>query len=1095
MPLNEYNKRKELSVDSVSGTPQIGKAQPVIISGETVVQEVDGWEDGDLSSNPQWTELFGQSSIDNTIQSSVVKNGSNALEVSVSSGTSSIETLAQDRGTGSVSDGDKYSTWFRVTGEQIFEFGLGSGSGQFGSGNDFVSVAVDANNDVNISSETQITADVTSISDNEWFRLEIELNPSQSEAVLRVHDTNNSLIADDTVSTNGASAYQYVKIQAGGLNSNSNVNGYFDDVSYSSNSTSTLKDDSKTGNGDIVIDFANISGPEDIAVFDQNDNLLNYEIESLDTVAETAVLWVYKDWVRDGTTQAQLAYGSNVSNTDRQNVTGTWDADADVQAAYAQSSIPTPDRTSNNNDLSVTGGSKVDGEFGEAISYALPDFAEDGDCINTDNAFTISFWYRASGAGNDGILIETRGSIFGTGAFVEYGIGGTGVITFGLQPDSGSTIKISSSRIDDGNYHFVVCRHDTSLQEIELFVDDVSQAKADVSGFGNTESGANIVIGGEGDFEIDGDVDEFKAFSRSLSVEYQKSEFDASPTGGQTFFSQKAAEPLTGGIVTEINFSESLTVNETGELRTEQEHGRFQTPSSNTTITEQVGFKPDVVQFRVTSTNTNFNNVSTGVKADFGWGHGVAKFNEDGTVEEFALSHGSGSNSTNGHLSESTSSFSVFQVVTDSSGDVDEGRVAGSASRTSDGFELSFSSTQEQQQVFYTAYKFTGGSVDVGFFNAPSSTGTKSITEPGFKPNFLRLFATPSLNTMDSVNNELSSGTDVGWGQGVAVENSGGVKQGSLAVSQFSSNIDGHAYTSSDTDVFSIAFMNNKQSLNGTAKGSVTFTNNGFDINFGTVNAPNNETPLTVYLAADSLSEPDAGFEKTPTGTGSVSYSTDTDLDNLCVFSSNTIPAFNQERGVGRQTWGWNYGQLNNATDTQQIGFYSNSNSVNAHAFSADNILYKSIYTNENGAEQGRVEGDISSIGTSSFSINYSTVSTDSANGFVEGDTEAFAYYGFSSGGISDGLGASAQKIVGETLKESFIETFSVFDTQNNATKFLTSLSESISAFADVVSLADAEQNLLNTSLELFCVAGYKSEKRSKNTGQYIKQAFYLCDE
>lgn len=74
MPLTDYNKRKELSVDSVSGTPQIGKAQPIIVRGETVVQEVDGWEDGDLSSNPQWTELFGQSSIDNTIQSSVVKN-------------------------------------------------------------------------------------------------------------------------------------------------------------------------------------------------------------------------------------------------------------------------------------------------------------------------------------------------------------------------------------------------------------------------------------------------------------------------------------------------------------------------------------------------------------------------------------------------------------------------------------------------------------------------------------------------------------------------------------------------------------------------------------------------------------------------------------------------------------------------------------------------------------------------------------------------------------------------------------------------------------------------------------------------------------
>jgi len=50
-------------------------------------------------------------------------------------------------------------------------------------------------------------------------------------------------------------------------------------------------DESKTGTGDIVIDFTNISDAQDIAVYDQNGNLLDYEIESLDTAAETGVIW------------------------------------------------------------------------------------------------------------------------------------------------------------------------------------------------------------------------------------------------------------------------------------------------------------------------------------------------------------------------------------------------------------------------------------------------------------------------------------------------------------------------------------------------------------------------------------------------------------------------------------------------------------------------------------------------------------------------------------------------------------------------------------------------------------------------------------
>jgi len=546
-------------------------------------------------------------------------------------------------------------------------------------------------------------------------------------------------------------------------------------------------------------------------------------------------------------------------------------------------------------------------------------------------------------------------------------------------------------------------------------------------------------------------------------------------TGGAVSCNWDAITIKTSGsssTLTEEALREGVAVNEESTKSTRVSHGRVQSPTSQSTKTENLNFEPDVVQFRVTSTNSQFNNVTRPETTDFGWGHGVAKFNEDGSTEQYAVSHGSGSNSTNGHISEASSVYGVLQLVTDVSGDNLRGKVEASVKKAGKGFELEFTEVQEQQQILYTAYKFGGGDVDVGFFNAPNSSGTKSITEPGFQPNFLRLFATPSLNSMDSTNNELSNGTDVGWGQGVAVENSSGVKQGSLAVSQFTSNIDGHAYTSSDTDVFSIAFMNGKTTLDGTAKGSVSFTNNGFDINFGTVNAPNNETPLTVYLAADSVSEPDAGFEKTPTGTGSVSYSTDTDLDNLCVFSSNTIPAFNQERGVASQTWGWNYGQLNNATDTQQIGFYSSSNSVNGHGFSADNILYRSIYTNQSGNEQGRVEGDISSIGSSSFSINYSTVSTDSSNGSVEGDTEAFAYYGFGSGEISTGLGVSVNKVVGQTLTKSFsesvqtvaaagtlvseffdlrlIQSFSVFDEQNAAKTTSRVLSESVSNFADV---------------------------------------------
>jgi len=610
MGITDYNKKKQLSVDSVSGTPQVDKAQPLIVGGKTIVQEVDGWEDGDLSSNPQWTELFSQSSVDNTIQSSVVKNGSNALEVSVSSGTSSIETLAHDRGGGSVSDGDKYSTWFRVNGNQIFEYGLGSGSGQFSSGDDFVSASVDSQNRVNLSSETEINSNFTTISNDEWFRLEIELNPSQSEAVLRIYDTDNSFIAEDTVSTNGASAYQYVKIQAGGLNSNNNVDAYFDDVSYSSNSTSSLKDYSKTGNGDIVIDFSNISGPEDIAVYDQNGNLLDYEVESLDTTNGTGVLWAYNDWVRDGTTQAQLAYGNNSANTDRQNATGTWNNTGQnaVMVQHLQDDpLTATDATSNNNDGSVNGATATSGQYDGAASFdGIDDFIDygqtaafgttDGTLIVWANPDNVSESFPVFGTGLDhGYYLRTSAS---SGAANP-----SDVAQWLWKVDDGSTSEFFVSQLTDGvntgeYYHLgMVLDNDSDLTG---YVDGIESNSGDMSNIGDIDNGANLlqakVPGGNfgGDAPSPMDMDEFRVYSEVKNSDFMKADFDASPKAGQVFFSQQAAETTSTGVSATVTDSLGFSENTASTLSFTASDNLQVTESAAGTLSDTLS---DKVQF------------------------------------------------------------------------------------------------------------------------------------------------------------------------------------------------------------------------------------------------------------------------------------------------------------------------------------------------------------------------------------------------------------------------------------------------------------------------------------------------------------------
>src|SRR6056297_888275 len=77
----------------------------------------------------------------------------------------------------------------------------------------------------------------------------------------------------------------------------------------------TSGDDSTTGTGEIVLDWTNIASEADIGIYDENDNLLDYYFESFDTTSgsEAAIIWVYRAWDQDGTTQLQIAYGDGPS--------------------------------------------------------------------------------------------------------------------------------------------------------------------------------------------------------------------------------------------------------------------------------------------------------------------------------------------------------------------------------------------------------------------------------------------------------------------------------------------------------------------------------------------------------------------------------------------------------------------------------------------------------------------------------------------------------------------------------------------------------------------------------------------------------------
>lgn len=185
--------------------------------------EFDGFEDGDFTSDPTWQEFSNGGSAQ--VQGTTVKNGDFAVEIVDES------TLAYERSTPSLSDGETYSTWINT--DDLFStslYGLSEGTDPESSRGLVMRVNNEKVRFVSFDSSGFIDfKDAVSsgtITRNTWFRLEIETNPSTNEATGRVYDSSNSFLGSATITTAGSSSLEHTVIET----DNGGVTTRFDDV-------------------------------------------------------------------------------------------------------------------------------------------------------------------------------------------------------------------------------------------------------------------------------------------------------------------------------------------------------------------------------------------------------------------------------------------------------------------------------------------------------------------------------------------------------------------------------------------------------------------------------------------------------------------------------------------------------------------------------------------------------------------------------------------------------------------------------------------------------------------------------------------------
>jgi hypothetical protein len=308
-------------------------------------------------------------------------------------------------------------------------------------------------------------------------------------------------------------------------------------------------DDSTTGTGDFVLDFSNINSVEDIAVYDQNDNLLDYDIESLDTTAGTGVLWVYNSWVRDGSTQVKIAYGDNNANTDRQNTSETWNNAAQntqFLTHYNAASGSLVDRSPNGNDStseSITQ-YQAPGQFDGSAEFDGSNFADHptNGLPTGDFSFTMKVWFKITSSVDQWfyqIGNEATDEMVG----IIQNSAGPGIRFFSFASTNLDSQNFDS---DDGEWHQAVGTYNNSTGDWILYLDGSQNASA-------TENGLNVQYGGQfigrrgqdNSRYTDGFLDETGLWLGEKSSDWVEADWEASPKAGQTLFSQQAAQTTT----------------------------------------------------------------------------------------------------------------------------------------------------------------------------------------------------------------------------------------------------------------------------------------------------------------------------------------------------------------------------------------------------------------------------------------------------------------------------------------------------------------------------------------------------------------------
>lgn len=302
---------------------------------------------------------------------------------------------------------------------------------------------------------------------------------------------------------------------------------------------------------DTALSNAQSDGDDILFTAADGTTILDHEIEKFDQSTGKLQAWVEIPTLDGDNDTAFYMYWGNVSASNQQDITGTWDSNTVQVFHFAETSGQHLDSTTNNNDSSsvtVTQQGANIGIVGGANEYDntndVVDFTA-GSSMNLTSTFTLEAWVKPdtiiSGANYDNVYMKG-----GTLNRVNYLIGLTdsNEVEVGFSNSAGTynVATSSTNAITVNQWHHVVMTFDTTLDDILLYVNGVEVASNLSATATPDTSEADSTIGDDVFSEpFDGVIDETRVSNVVRSPDWITTEYN-NITSPNTFYSQGAIE-------------------------------------------------------------------------------------------------------------------------------------------------------------------------------------------------------------------------------------------------------------------------------------------------------------------------------------------------------------------------------------------------------------------------------------------------------------------------------------------------------------------------------------------------------------------------